>query len=315
MKNIEILFDRMYSVIPDSLQKPIGAFALEKVIKIKRKLLGAKEKFTHGIHYLEIDGGHPETMILIHGFSDSKDGFLEPATYLAKKYNLIIPDLPGFGSNEKDETITYSTYEIGKNILGFVEELKILNPHILGISLGAAIAMEVVLLKPEYPKSLSLISPAGFFDEDKTCIYHEILEGNNIFCIEGPEDYEGLLNRVMANRPYIPSPIRLHLGEMLVKEREWLDKMASDLLGGLSDLSEKDKIAELSYNHRVENIICPVLLIWGEKDSLFPPNLSEIPKSKIKNSKLVLIPDAGHALHHEKPELFSREVHHFIKSI
>lgn len=315
MKNIEILFDRMYSVIPDSLQKPIGAFALDKFIKIKRKLLGAKEKFTSGIHYLEIDRGHPETMILIHGFSDSKDGFLEPAIYLAKNYNLIIPDLPGFGSNEKDETITYSTYEIGKNILEFMEELKISSPHVLGISLGAAIAMEVVLLKPEYPKSLSLISPAGFFDKDKTCIYHEILEGNNIFCIEGPEDYESFLNRVMENRPYIPAPIRLHLGDMLIQEREWLDKMAFDLLGGLSDLSEKDKIAELSYNHRVENIICPVLLVWGEKDSLFPPNLSEIPKRKIKNSKLVLIPDAGHALHHESPEVFSREVHNFIKSI
>ncbi len=315
MKDIEILFDRMYSVIPDKLQKPIGAFALDKFIKIKRKLLGAKEKFTGGIHYLEIDRGHPETLLLIHGFSDSKDGFLEPAVYLAKKFNLIIPDLPGFGSNEKDETRTYSTYEIGKSILEFMEGLEILNPHIVGISLGAAIAMEVVLLKLEYPKSLSLISPAGFFDADKTCIYHEILEGNNIFCIEGPEDYEGFLNRVMENRPYIPAPIKLHLGEMMIQEREWLEKMSTDLLGGLTDLSEKEKIAELSYNHRVENIICPVLLVWGEKDSLFPPHLSEIPKSKIKNSKLVILPNLGHALHHEGPEVFSREVLKFIEAL
>jgi len=315
MKKFEILLDRLYSVIPDQIQKPLGAYAFDKFVKIKRKLLKAEEKYYKGIHYLDVNNGHQETLLLIHGFSDSKDGFLEPASYLSQKYNLLILDLPGFGSNEKDPARTYSIYEIGQSIKAFLKGLQIESPHILGVSLGAAVAMEVVLLDPLYPKSLTLVSPAGFFDDNHTSIYHEILDGDNIFCIEGPEGYEGLLDRVMVNRPHIPSPVMLHLSEMLSQEKEWLEKMASDLIGGVKDLSESEKIAELSYNHRVENIECPTLIIWGEEDSLFPINLSEIPKNKIKNSSLVVIPNVGHALHHEIPKAFSMEVHNFIKSI
>ncbi|RLA64091.1 MAG: hypothetical protein DRQ88_06510 [Epsilonproteobacteria bacterium] len=315
MKNIEILFDRMYSIIPDKIQKPIGAFAFDKYIKIQRKSLGAKEKFFKGIHYLDIDNGHSETLLLIHGFSDSKDGFLAPAVHLSQKYNLLIPDLPGFGSNEKDPARTYSIYEIGQSIKAFLEGLGIESPNILGVSLGAAVAMEVVLLEPMFPKSLTLVSPAGFFDDEKTSIFHEILEGDNIFCIEGPEDYEGLLDRVMVNKPHIPSPIKLHLSEMLSQEKEWLDKMATDIIGGVNDLSDKEKIAKLSYNQRVENIICPTLIIWGEGDTLFPLKLAEIPKTKIKNSKLIVMENVGHALHHETPKLFSSEVQKFLESL
>jgi len=253
--------------------------------------------------------------LLIHGFSDSKDGFLAPAVYLSKKYNLIIPDLPGFGSNEKDPAMTYSIYEIGQSIKSFLEGLEIKSPHVLGVSLGAAVAMEIVLLDSGYPRSLTLVSPAGFFDEKHTSIYHEILEGDNIFCIEGPEDYEGLLDRVMANRPHIPSPVKLHLSEMLSQEKEWLEKMAFDLIGGVNDLTEKEKIAKLSYNQRAENITCPTLIIWGKEDTLFPMALAEIPKAKIKNSKLIVMSDVGHALHHESPEIFSKEVHQFLENL
>ena len=315
MKNIEILFDRMYSIIPDKIQKPIGAFAFNKYIKVQRKLLGAKEKDFKGIHYLEIDNGHSETLLLIHGFSDSKDGFLAPATFLAQKYNLLIPDLPGFGSNEKNLSLTYSIYEIGRSIKAFLEGLEIKSPHILGVSLGAAVAMEVVLQDPSFPKSLTLVSPAGFFDEDHPSIYNEMIAGDNIFCIEGPEDYDGLLDRVMANKPHIPSPVRLHLSEMLSQEKEWLEKMATDLLGGINNLSEAEKIHELSFNHRAENITCPTLIIWGEEDSLFPLGLSEIPKNKIKNSQLIVMANLGHALHHESPKTFSKEVHKFLETL
>lgn len=309
MKNF---LDKFYSFLP--YHEKLGGIAYENIIKIQRKLVRAKKKEIGGIHYLEINNGHPETILLVHGFTDSKDGFLPPAMFLSKKYNLLIPDLPGSGENKRSFKETYNLSFMAQGLAQFLKDLGIKSINVVGISLGAAVSMELSLMYPLMVKSLSLVSPAGFFDKEVHSIFHEMISGDNIFCVDSIRDYERLLDRVMVKKPFIPLSIKKHLFDNLYSHKEWHSKMTVDLLGGVKSLSDHEKIHQNSFNERAKEIKCNTLLLWGDRDSLFPLELSKIPLLKIENSQLIVLENAGHALHHERPLDFSRNIHKFLQN-
>lgn len=292
----------------------MGGLVYENIIKFQRKLAGAKKKEIGDTHFLEINNGHHETVLLVHGFTDSKDGFLPPAFFLSKKYNLLIPDLPGSGESKKSFKETYNLPFMAESLANFLKNKGFKSIHVVGISMGAAVSMELALMYPLMVKSLTLVSPAGFFDKDVHSIFHEMISGKNIFCVDSIEDYEKLLDRVMVKKPYIPLPIKKHLFDNLSFNNEWHCKMTEDLLGGVRSLSEHEKIHQNSFNERAKDIKCMTLLLWGDRDSLFPLELSKIPLLKIDNSQLIVLENAGHALHHERPLDFSRNVHKFLQN-
>ena len=304
--------DKFYSFIP--AHEKLGGFAYESIIKIQRKMAGAKKKEIGDTHYLEINNGHPETILLVHGFTDSKDGFLPPAMFLSKEYNLLIPDLAGSGENKRSYNQTYNLQFMAENLANFLRNKGVKTINVVGISMGAAVSMEFALMYPLMVKSLYLVSPAGFFNDEIPSIFHEMLSGSNIFCVDSLNDYEKLLDRIMVKRPFIPLPIKKHLFDNLAFHNEWHCKMTEDLLGGVKSTSDINKIIENSFNERAKDIRCNTLLLWGDRDSLFPLELSKIPLLTIENSKLVVLENAGHALHHERPLDFARNIHMFLQN-
>ncbi len=297
-----------------SFLEKIGGFAFEKYIKFNRALVGAKKKEIGDTHYLEINKGHPETILLVHGITDSKDGFLPAAFFLSKKYNLLIPDLPGSGENKKSFKETYNLPYMAEGLAKFLKNKGLKSIHVAGISLGAAVSMEFTILHPLMVKSLTLIAPAGFFDPEIPSIFHEMISGKNIFCVNNFEEYEVLLNRVMVKKPFIPFLVKKHLFENLYSLSEWHFKMTEDLLGGVKSIYDLKKINQNGFNERSKDIKCPTFLLWGDCDSLFPLELSKIPLLKIENSELAIIKNAGHALHHERPLDFSKNIHKFLQN-
>jgi abhydrolase domain-containing protein 6 len=304
--------DKFYSFLP--YHEKLGGLAYENIIALQRKLMAAKKKEIGNTHYLEIDRGHPETILLVHGFTDSKDGFLPPAMFLSKKYNLLIPDLPGSGESKRSFKETYNLAFMAENLSNFLRNKGVKSIHVVGISMGAAVSMELAIMHPLLVKSLTLVSPAGFFDKDIPSVFHEMISGKNIFCVENIDDYEKLLDRVMVKKPYIPLPIKKHLFENLSFHNDWHCKMTEDLLGGVKSLTDHEGIYKNSFNERAKEIRCNTLLLWGDQDSLFPLKLSQIPLLKIENSHLIVLENAGHALHHERPLDFSRNIHKFLQN-
>lgn len=298
---------------PGGLYALLGGCAYQSVIRLRRTLLRAKKRKVGDINYLEINNGKSETILLLHGFTDSKDGLLSPAFYLSKHYNILIPDLPGWGENKKVYTETYNLIYMAEKIGEFLKERGVSSLYLAGISMGAAVSMELALLHPEMFKGLVLIAPAGFFDKKINSVFHELIGGKNIFCVDDFSDYENFLNRIMAKKPFIPMPIKKYLFNKLFLSREWHLKMTEDLLVGIKSIEEEEKIKENSFNNRSKEIKCQTLLIWGDQDSLFPLELSQIPLLGMENCELITIKDAGHALHHERPLEFSLNIHKFIQ--
>jgi len=60
-------------------------------------------------------------------------------------------------------------------------------------------------------------------------------------------------------------------------------------------------------------ISVPLLVVWGERDDISPPDNSKILKDNIKNSEVHILKEAGHACYLDKPEEFKVIVKDFLK--
>ena len=59
----------------------------------------------------------------------------------------------------------------------------------------------------------------------------------------------------------------------------------------------------------------PVLIIWGEQDHVLPPGYAERLHRDIPNSQLVLLPDVGHLVLEEAPQLVAQHISEFVASL
>ncbi|MCA9335150.1 alpha/beta hydrolase, partial [Candidatus Saccharibacteria bacterium] len=109
------------------------------------------------------------TLILVHGFTGSHEGF-QYLVPLLKNVRLIIPDLPGFGVSPLPHN-SLTLRELGECLIDFVESLQLREPPILvGHSMGSLVVSEAVRQSPStFARKLILLSPVpapvGIFDE------------------------------------------------------------------------------------------------------------------------------------------------------
>src|SRR5208337_517562 len=113
------------------------------------------------INYHEAGAGVP--ILLIHGLSDSSTLWAPLIQKLSVHYRTIALDLRGHGESEKPD-MTYSIQLFSEDLLSFIQKLKILDAHVLGLSLGADVAQQLALDHRERIRSLILLSPFSYND-------------------------------------------------------------------------------------------------------------------------------------------------------
>ncbi|KAA0108831.1 alpha/beta fold hydrolase [Mycolicibacterium sp. P1-5] len=125
--------------------------------------------------FIEVDGrrtrirvdGNPENppVLLIHGIGRSMEDWSTQYERLGQAYRTISLDVPGFGFSERPrDTITLPVLAHG--VVGALDALGEHRPmHVVGNSLGGAIAQQLLVEQPDRVASLSLINSAGFGSE------------------------------------------------------------------------------------------------------------------------------------------------------
>ena len=81
------------------------------VIDIERKRSGLTRKeitLPGELHYVYLEGGQGEPIVLLHGFGANKDTFVRVARFLTPHYRVIIPDHIGFGESSHPQNANYS---------------------------------------------------------------------------------------------------------------------------------------------------------------------------------------------------------------
>jgi pyruvate dehydrogenase E2 component (dihydrolipoamide acetyltransferase) len=208
------------------------------------------------IRYLKRgDGDIP--VILLHGFGGDKNNWLFNHEVLAKKQAVYALDFPGHGESSK-QVGDGSLVMFAETLKGFMDALNIPKAHLVGHSMGGAIAMQFAVVNPARVGSLTLICSAG--------LGHEIA-GDYI---------HGFVNSAGRNdlRPHVK---KLFMDESLVSRQLIDDLLKYKRLDGVTPALTTIANSVFASGRqstlltdRVVKLGVPILVIWGNEDKIVP---------------------------------------------
>ena len=173
-----------------------------------------------------------------------------------------------------------------------IDEAGITDPILVGHSMGGTIAIEVALGRQEL-SALVLVGTGAR------------LRVRTDFLAKVKEDYEKAAELLAS------WSVSASADPILV------DRIARDLVKVKPEVTLGDFVAcdKFDRMNRVGEIACRTLVVCGEDDRMTPRKYSQYLHERIKNSKLVIIPGAGHSVMLEKPHEFNRVLDEFFVSL
>ncbi len=268
--------------------------ATELAIDMERKRSGLERKEINipgGLHYVYLEGGKGEPLMLLHGFGANKDNFTRIARFLTPHYKVIIPDHIGFGESGHPQNADYKAGAQAARIRTLVQALGITKVHLGGSSMGGHISMMYAVLYPAEVKSLWLIdpNPGGIWSPPQNELSKIITTtGKNPLMARNENEFAEIFAFVMADPPFIPRPI--------------LNVMAQERIHNY-DL-EKRIFKELSADSAeeyVNGLKTPTLIVWGDRDRVLNPAAANILHKLMPRSEVIIMKGLGHLPMLEQP--------------
>jgi len=255
------------------------------------------------LYYESHGDGFPLVMIMgLGGPVETWDKYI--IDEFSREFQVIVFDNRGSGRSDVPEG-SYTVEMLAEDTAGLMSVLGVERAHVLGVSMGGMIAIELALRHPEMVEKLVLCSTSGGvsrFVPPKM----EVLKSLKELTGGSPEDaLEGLL-RIMYTEDFIAEhPDRI---------KEFIERVRGAPFSTEGFTRQLGAIMVYDAHGRLHNIKQPTLILAGKKDVLVPYENSVILSEEIPNSKLVLFDDAAHGLHSQKREEFCRIVLEFLKN-
>jgi pyruvate dehydrogenase E2 component (dihydrolipoamide acetyltransferase) len=228
------------------------------------------------------DGGTP--ILLLHGFGADMSSWMFNQAALAVDRPVYAIDLPGHGGSSKDVG-DGSTRTLAAIVIGYMDAAGIEAAHLVGHSLGGAIAVLVAHGHPDRVTGLTLVAPGGMGPE----IAIEFIEG---FIAESrARKLRPVLEMLVAN----PSLVTAEMVEEVLRFKR-LDG-ATAALRTIADANFSSGGQRGSLLSRVAELRAPVQIIWGEGDRVLPVHQAGAFQPPVKVARIA---GAGHIPHMEK---------------
>lgn len=200
---------------------------------------------------------------------------------------VVAVDLPGHGESPGDGYDSIEQY--GNEVYDALEDRT--RCHVVGHSLGGAIAMRLALTHPDLVKGIVLVGTGA-----RLKVLPQILEG----IIADKERIIADINALSCSQAALAST------------REEVSGM---MMGCAPEVIYRDFAAcdRFDIMGSVDSIRVPALVLCGEDDMLTPVKYSQFLALKIPSSRLAIIKDAGHMVMMEKPDEVNRAIKAFVE--
>jgi 3-oxoadipate enol-lactonase len=208
--------------------------------------------------------------------------------------------MPGFGQSNYPGGKATITHLI-KPIAALVQELKIQPVDVVGISMGGTIALQLAL---EYPQTVSRLVLVNTFANLNITSLHSLPYFLVRYILVHTLGLQSQAKAVAKHLfPYPEQePLRRGFFEQVIQADPRAYRAAMRAL------------ARFDVRKRLDEIECPTLVITGERDTTVPIDIQEQLARGIKGARQVLIPDAGHGVTVEKPDIFNHVLVEFLSS-
>jgi pimeloyl-ACP methyl ester carboxylesterase len=275
----------------------------------------------HG-QFLDIDGvriyveeqnadSAQATVVFIHGFGGSTFSWRLSAPFFAGKgYRVVSLDMKGFGLSYKDSASDYSHPEQARLLAEVLARLGVDHAYLVGHSMGTSVMLHFAHLYPE--KVLGLVSVDGAVNLDKGGIFPSALLNfppfrriGEVFLTRyaGVERVGQILSSAYYRKDIVTAEVIDGYYNRLV-----IGQWAQSLLAMTRDMSKN------AIDFPLEDITFPTLILWGENDTWVKRTDIDKWRDQIPSAEFQAIPETGHLLMEENPELFNNMVLAFLES-
>lgn len=243
-----------------------------------------------GLHYVYLEGGQGEPLMLLHGFGGDKDNFTRVARFLTPHYHVIIPDHIGFGESSHPPQADYAPPAQVERLRALAQALGIKTLHLGGNSMGGQIAMTYATLYPAEVSSLWLLDPAGVWSAPESEVFKIIAQtGHNPMMARSVDEFEKIIAFGMSEPPFIPHPMLAVLAQARIKNFALEERIFKH-------------IATYSVEERITGLAIPTLIVFGDQDRAIPVATAEILHKLLPRSQVVIMPGIGHVPMLERPQ-------------
>jgi 4,5:9,10-diseco-3-hydroxy-5,9,17-trioxoandrosta-1(10),2-diene-4-oate hydrolase len=262
------------------------------------------------IRYLSAGEGPP--LVLLHGAGDNSLDWRWVLPALARTHRVYAPDLPGSDDSAKP-VADYSPAFFERFVAAFVEALGIERATFVGNSLGGIIALRLALADPARVGALVLIDSAGLGRAINPAFTSVNVPGLGEAAMPLWRTTLGAYQRAWGRttllfaRPWdVP---REWLAEQcrLARSPGYLEAHLTALRALVSPAGQREVLVD-----RLPLLEMPTLVVWGERDRVFPQSQARDAAARLREGSLELIPDCGHLPHIERPDPFVAALGRFL---
>ena len=261
------------------------------------------------IHLAEFGAG--PAVLMLHGGGPGASGlsnYARNVQVLARSFRVLVPDLPGYGQSTKgvgDDPFG----DIAAAMLGLLDALDIESAHVVGNSLGGAVALRMALEQPQRVGRIVLMGPGGIgMSQGKPTDGLKRLLG--YYGGEGPT-LQKLRSFIREDLVFDGSQV----SEELVRERFEAstdpEVVANPPLRPPKDV-EAFKRLDFLLDARLPTLANPTLVLWGTEDRVNPSSGALALQAKLPACDVYLFSRTGHWVQWERADEFNAVVAAFL---
>jgi 3-oxoadipate enol-lactonase len=250
------------------------------------------------------DIGRGPAVILLPGYPFDRSMWREQIDFLsARGLRVIAPDLRGMGQSKTTGEIS-TMDDMAGDVAALMDELKIDQAFICGLSMGGYVAFDFVRLFPSHVRALVLAGTRAPADNEQESQAREqqamrmLAEGMN-FVVDATLS-KLLAPRTLAEKPAVVASVR---------------EMVSNADPQGAAAAQRGMAVRRNYSDDLPSIDVPTMVIVGRDDPIRPVADAEFMHERIRDSHLEIIEDAAHMTNMEQPAIFNRALLEFLRDL
>jgi abhydrolase domain-containing protein 6 len=236
------------------------------------------------------------TVVMLHGFTGSKENWYPVAGLLEGRYRLLVPDLPGWGQSQRRRGADYGFVAQAERVAAFIRRVSPGRPVVLvGHSMGGGIAPLVAARHPALVSQVGLLAAAGVrFRDNQFGI--DVLAGQNPFGVDDAATLQRYLDILFASsdtQPWVPWPV----SEIVIARRRSDARFEQSVLDRIGRSGER-----FAPGAAARDVRQPALLLWCRQDEVIDASAMDLFAQRMPQALRVLLDGCGHMSLMERPE-------------
>ena len=280
----------------------------DALVRQYRYALGEQYVDVKGLKLCYQEMGEGDTVLILPGLVTSIDYWQYNIPELAKHHHVVAVDFPGLGKSDKPD-IEYQMAWIMERIADFMDAKGIRRADVIGSSAGGHLALMLALAHPERVSKLVLVGTVGNWDpltpgQDLAVkLFWSDPLAVHLLRVDWPIIFDWLFYK---KTDFTRSILRY---DMALRA----DRPLYTPYGQATGRTMKSLLYS-TCRDRLGEIACPVLLIYGEHDRIHrTDHLERHFVEHLKDSRLVIVPEAAHEVMVDQPAVFNALVEGFLE--